>query len=422
MIKLLIIADDFTGALDTGVKLAEKGAVTNVVTGDKQDFDYMGKCKEEVLVVNAESRHMTAAEAYKAVYEIVRKAKAAGVECIIKKTDSGLRGNIGSELAAALDASGEQALHFIPAFPKMHRVTKKGIHYIDGVPVHESVFGKDPFEPVTTSDVTEIIGMQSGVPVLLSNAHNELLSPAVPSIILYDAEQDEELEAIGRKLTENGKLHVAAGCAGLASALPSLLKLGGKEPVMPCLNENFLVMCGSVNPVTQKQLDYAQTCGFTRIRMTPEQKLKEGYLKTPDGEAAIENWMKILKDTGRCIIDTNDLADGGETSSYAQMKNMSSEMMRKEIASNLGYVLKRFMEKGVECTVMITGGDSLMGFMKQIEVNEITPVCELAPGIVLSSYKMNGESHNIITKSGGFGNETLLADLADQIARKKAKN
>ena len=32
MVKLLIIADDFTGALDTGVQFAARGAATRVIT------------------------------------------------------------------------------------------------------------------------------------------------------------------------------------------------------------------------------------------------------------------------------------------------------------------------------------------------------------------------------------------------------
>ena len=32
MVKLLIIADDFTGALDTGVQFAARGAATSVIT------------------------------------------------------------------------------------------------------------------------------------------------------------------------------------------------------------------------------------------------------------------------------------------------------------------------------------------------------------------------------------------------------
>ena len=45
----------------------------------------------------------------------------------------------------------------------MNRITRNGIHYIDGVPVHESVFGKDPFEPVADSYIPEIL--KGDVPV-----------------------------------------------------------------------------------------------------------------------------------------------------------------------------------------------------------------------------------------------------------------
>ncbi|MBT9780098.1 four-carbon acid sugar kinase family protein [Clostridium sp. MCC353] len=419
MVRLLIIADDFTGALDTGVKFAEEGAVTKVVAGTGWDFSHMGDEAPEVLVVNAETRHLTAGEAYQVVYRIIKKAKDAGVECIFKKTDSGLRGNIGSELAAALEASGEPVLHFIPAFPKMKRITKDGIHYIDGVPVHKSVFGKDPFEPVINSDVAEIIGEQSDVPVIRADAYHIPQSAEAPSVILYDVEREEELVMIGKNLAEQNRLRVFAGCAGLAAVLPSILNMRGKESPAPRLSENILIICGSINPVTKKQLDYAQSRGFSRIRMTPEQKLKEGYLKSPEGEAAIQSWIRKLRDTGRCIIDTNDPNEDGETVKYAETENMGTEVMREKIAWNLGYVLKRFMECGAECTTMVTGGDTLMGFMKQIRVDEITPICEMAPGIVLSSYKKGGGSYKIITKSGGFGGETLLTDLAEQIVRKR---
>ena len=38
MVKLLIIADDFTGALDTGVQFSAHGAVTSVITDPAFDF------------------------------------------------------------------------------------------------------------------------------------------------------------------------------------------------------------------------------------------------------------------------------------------------------------------------------------------------------------------------------------------------
>ena len=56
MTRLLMIADDFTGALDTGVQFAARGARTCVVTDPAYDFT---RAKEEiqVLVLDAETRH-----------------------------------------------------------------------------------------------------------------------------------------------------------------------------------------------------------------------------------------------------------------------------------------------------------------------------------------------------------------------------
>lgn len=143
MVKLLIIADDFTGALDTGVQFAGRGAETVVVTNLNFDFKSLDP-KVEVLVMVTETRHLRAKEAYDIVYKIVKRALDAGISTIYKKTDSALRGNIGSELKALMDATKIRALPFVPAFPVLQRVTRKGIHYIDGIPVAESVFGKDP--------------------------------------------------------------------------------------------------------------------------------------------------------------------------------------------------------------------------------------------------------------------------------------
>ena len=144
MLLLLILADDFTGALDTGVQFAACGIPTRVVVGDQVD---LASNDASVLVVDTETRHLSAADAYAVVAKLTREAMSAGVFSIYKKTDSALRGNIGAELSALLKTSGERQLPFLPAFPQIDRVTRGGVHYISGVPVTESPFGIDPFEP-----------------------------------------------------------------------------------------------------------------------------------------------------------------------------------------------------------------------------------------------------------------------------------
>ena len=164
MVKLLIVADDFTGALDTGVQFTARGARTCVVTDPAYDFS-RAKAETQVLVLDAETRHLTPEAAYSVVRRAVEGALRAGFTHIYKKTDSALRGNVGAELTAVLDGAGAESISFLPALPKMDRITRRGIHYIDGVPVAESVFGRDPFEPVGASSVAEIIAAQSEVPV-----------------------------------------------------------------------------------------------------------------------------------------------------------------------------------------------------------------------------------------------------------------
>ena len=151
MLLLLIIADDFTGALDTGVQFAAYGAATRVMVKDQVDF---ASCDAQVLVVDTETRHLPPEKAYQIVEELTRAACRAGIRYIYKKTDSALRGNIGAELAAVLQASNNRQLPFLPAFPQNGRTTRDGIHYVDGVPVTESPFGVDPFGPACTDHRT----------------------------------------------------------------------------------------------------------------------------------------------------------------------------------------------------------------------------------------------------------------------------
>ena len=156
MVKLLLIADDFTGALDTGIQFAKYGAATRILTSSEIDGNLQQSDLTEVLVIDTETRHLARQDAYEKVYRLVQKARAANIPYIYKKTDSGLRGNIGCELQAVIDASGERFLPFIPALPAMNRVTVRGIHYVEGIPIHESEFGKDPFEPVVSSSVMDL--------------------------------------------------------------------------------------------------------------------------------------------------------------------------------------------------------------------------------------------------------------------------
>ena len=142
MTRLLIIADDFTGSLDTGVQFAKRGINTLVTVMRDQAVDLTADC--QALVVNTESRHVPPEEAYIKVRAVTESAMAAGFTHIYKKMDSTLRGNIGSELAAVMDALSDDSqpiwreITFVPAFPKSGRFTKQGLQYVGETLLHET--------------------------------------------------------------------------------------------------------------------------------------------------------------------------------------------------------------------------------------------------------------------------------------------
>lgn len=432
MILLLIIADDFTGALDTGVQFAAHGIRTRVVVDPDVD---LADQKSQVLVVDTETRHLTADKASEVVAGLTRRALDAGVQYIYKKTDSALRGNIGAELAAVLKASGLSQLPFLPAFPQTGRITRSGIHYVDGVPVTESPFGRDPFEPVKHSVVTELIAEQCDLPARSFPALTAGDSvPPDNGILVFDAADAGDLLHTGHKLLEQqlpehrapedpllpqDAPHILAGCAGFGAVLPELLGLAGETAhPLPKLDPRLLVVCGSVNPITLTQLDRAEQDGFARLRLTLRQKLEPGYWQSAEGKGDLIQIEKMLTANPHCIIESNDLGGNQHTAEYAEKLCIDLETLRVRIAGSLGYLVGEIFTSPSLGTLLLTGGDTLLQCMNCIGVRELEPICELEKGVVLASFTYNGCTRHVITKSGGFGQESLLTDLTKKLEEK----
>ena len=392
MLKLLIVADDFTGALDTGVQFASLGASAKVVTSPQCDSSQLKGL--DVLIFDAESRHKDPSIAYKKVYDFVKSAASLGVEYVYKKTDSGLRGNIGAELAGAMDALGMDSMAFIPAFPAMNRVTKGGVHYINGVPVGKSMFAEDPFNPVKYSDVREIIASQTDK----------------QGIRVYDAESDSDMEKIAASLGSAG-LKMTAGCAGFGKILAKVLGFNGKPKEVHGLPERFLMLCGSVNPVTRAQMDFAAKHGFKYMALSPEQKLNPAWPESPECREAAKKWLaEIVK--CNAVLDANDPAETEQTNNYIKAHSLSLEEVMHNISHAVAGAGKALIDAGLDARLMCVGGDTLLALMKAVGVTELVPMCEIALGVVLTSFEYSGKRYYIMTKSGGFGEPDLLVNLA----------
>src|SRR5690348_11280361 len=112
---MLALADDATGALETGARV-----------GQPVFFTPDSLPARLPAVLDTEPRHLSPEDAYARIYKIACEAARAGISRIFKKTDSTLRGPIGAEFRALLDAWPDSPLIYAPAYPDLGRIVHDG--------------------------------------------------------------------------------------------------------------------------------------------------------------------------------------------------------------------------------------------------------------------------------------------------------
>jgi uncharacterized protein YgbK (DUF1537 family) len=400
MIRVLIMADDFTGALDTGVQFSNYG-VNTVVTSDLE-FEFGETTDQiEVLVFNTETRYLNKREAYEVIKKIALKVKEENIQYIFKKVDSALRGNVASELRALSDVFEDVPIPFIPAYPEQNRFSREGILLIDSIPVSESVFGQDPYEPVTESHIPSLLLKEADLKTYVTKKYKT--PPKEERILLIESHSDEEMLSQGNELLMNDALNITVGCAGFAKALANII-YKKRDATQNDIKLPLLIVCGSVNPVTKKQIAFAEVNGFERISLTMEQLWTKQYWDTGKGQEYIDNYLKIEKPL---MFETF----GNVSTDKAKPLSDQRNELRFRIGQSLGYLVKKLMSNGMKRTFLFTGGDTLYQSMRVFGITKIKPLKELFPGIVLGSIDFKDEKHYVITKSGGFGNEDLFIKL-----------
>ncbi|PEQ95176.1 hypothetical protein CN481_04770 [Bacillus sp. AFS006103] len=400
MIRVLIMADDFTGALDTGVQFSNYGVKT-VVTSDLE-FEFGGTTDQiEVLVFNTETRYLNKCGAYEVIKKIALKAKEENIPYIFKKVDSALRGNVASELRALSDVFEDVSIPFIPAYPEQNRFSCEGILLIDSIPVNESVFGQDPYEPVTESHIPSLLLKEADLKTYITKKYE--IPPKEERILLIESHSDEEMLSQGNELLINGALKITVGCAGFAKALANII-YKKRDTTQNDMKLPLLIVSGSVNPVTKKQVVFAEVNGYERISLTLEQLWDKQYWDTEKGQENIYQYLKIEQPF---MFET---FGNVSTDQVYQLPDQGNEL-RFRIGQSLGYLVKNLISNGIKRTILFTGGDTLYQSMRVLGITEIKPMKELFPGIVLGNIDFKDEKHYVITKSGGFGDEDLFIKL-----------
>lgn len=130
--RLLIIADDLSGAADCAIGFACAGHRTFVVV---QPCDVPAARHDGHLAVDTDTRRLAPAEAAERTAAAYAALKSDGRR-LYKKIDSTLRGNWAAEVARLVPVAGLALV--APAHPALGRTVKQGRVFLHGVPLEHT--------------------------------------------------------------------------------------------------------------------------------------------------------------------------------------------------------------------------------------------------------------------------------------------
>ncbi|WP_276356258.1 four-carbon acid sugar kinase family protein [Cohnella caldifontis] len=417
--KFAIIADDLTGANDTGVQFARRGLHTSVLLEPDPEL-----AKDlDVVVIDTDSRSLPKDEAYRKVKSVSEYLRPHSVEFVYKKIDSTMRGNIGAEIDAVFDVFQPELVVIAPAYPKNKRIVKGGDFYLDGALLHETEMASDPKTPVTSPNVPEIIRAQSGRPVhqvtsddLLSGYARiqEKLAEAVRQsapYVVFDALKEEDLRLIVHAVQESGRRVVWIGSAGLANHLcKAYLKRQQSQKVPHASRSPVLTVVGSVNRNSRSQLDHLlKLPGVEGIQMNSHLAVQEETAASREKERIAVLASEAIK-RGRHVV----LYTAGNPEDIALANGVGAERGwdPKEVSDRISRVLGEtaaglIREFRLNALVM-TGGDTAKQVCSSLGVKEFQLIDEVEIGMPIGLLSGDWPVY-AVTKAGGFGAANALS-------------
>jgi uncharacterized protein YgbK (DUF1537 family) len=317
-LQLGVIADDVTGALDSGVEFVRAGWSAALALDQELP-------QADLAALSTESRDGDVASARRRA--ALAATRLAG-RVLFKKIDSTMRGHVGAELEAVMRAAGAARAVVCPAAIEAGRTVLDGQLLVHGVPLDQSEFARDPRWPAGTADLKTLIGLPVWhLPLETVRSHPALLRQAIVSapaaIVSADACQQSDLAAISRAIVDSGSM--PCGALGLARAWAQAL--GGRAPgqlrppelLHTGLALPALIVAGSHHPRSAAQVR-ALTATGAAVAVSPDQTsaapaadlaiaaLGAGQtvvLHTPSsdlqGRRAQQRAMQVLADTARQI-------------------------------------------------------------------------------------------------------------------------
>ena len=421
MPNALVVADDLTGAMDTGHGFAARGRGVRVRrsvadTADATAAD--GPVDADVLVVDTDSRDAGPSAAAAAVARAVETDPA---ELVYKKVDSTLRGNVVAEVDAALAATGAGLAVVAPAFPATGRTTEGGRHLVEGTPLAEAGYG------VAESDLREYFAaseyplahvdtgtVEAGAATVAERLADRAESER-PTLVVCDARTDDHLAAVAAGAASLTEPPLYVGSGGLAahvdvSGEPTAPPEASPDP----RRSGVLGVVGSVNERTLAQLAAVDDEAVVAIDPAAAVTDPEGA-----GRAAAESLAALLEWRGRAVVTAATGPGDVAAAERAAADLAEGATAADRVVAALATAARTAVDDAAPRGLVLTGGDTAGAVLDAVDAETLALTGEsVAAGVPEGRIETGpAAGTRVVTKAGGFGTERVILNCLDALGR-----
>lgn len=410
----IVIADDLTGAADTGIQFTALGSPVYLLPAETMPLARPRQAAAGLSLYTA-SRALTAFAAADCLRSAAQALPHPPPRWIYKKIDSCLRGNLGAEIDALLAELGPDTALIAPALPAQGRTTIDGIHRIRGIPLARTRFADDL--TTASSSIAEILAHQSRHPIgqvrLQTYGDPKRLQRAIQRerergcrLIACDAAEQAHLDQLAALIIRDPDRLLPVGSAGLAASLVRQLAPG--KPVAPAPIpgglERLLIVCGTGAPITRRQLD-------ALLRKHP------GASHAPEFEWLI---AASARDRRRQAATLLTAWSGGVLALVLRHPPPATRISPERAAAGLASLAElatEIVRTGPVDGLFLSGGDTAAAFLRASGGEAIELQREILPGLVLGR-RIGGMADGlpVVTKAGAFGDEQTLVTLYEGLS------
>ena len=391
-LKVVIVADDLTGALDVAGPFANRGHATWVVV-DHRQVDPAQFADARVLSVNATSRHLPPALAQALVRETVERLCPPRTPILIKKIDSTLRGNVAVETLATLQASGRRNAIVIPAFPAQGRTVAGAMVHVQGVPLPHTAFARDALSPPPLEPLDAVFRAalpDARVQAVPPRGPFELSDGAGPlRVYVVDSATDEDLRTTVTALGAGLDRCVLVGSAGIAGAVARVSMRDAPHEPLPPVENGVLIVVGSRAEQSAAQVDMLAQAADVAVFPAPNGALRDDRAIQVDPHP-----VAVLR------------AVAGEAGAVADAASVA-----RALAQNAARALGA---RRIDALVA-TGGDTAIAVLNALGVAALRVMGDLLPGIPYARLDVRGKPLWLVTKAGGFGTPGALCEVVARL-------